>query len=852
MLSVFGGMAAKVGKMTGRTSAPLDQHQVTEHGAVDNAEHGTADNADHGTVGNAEQVAVGNAEHVTLDETIQGNQRNATADPDLGEVVGENALPEIDFARLNFRHYNRMMRRMLVELSASAGGRRVDQNIALFQGLLAARGLPEALYVLRRLDNWPGLTERVRQLPSHAAAQDAAQDTAAQDAAQDTAAQDTAAQDTATLDAAQDTAAQDTAAQDTAAQDTATLDADEEDGAPTHAMFMAPPNATSTSAEWAAWEQVREAQRLKLSPMRAKFLDSLNIDDADDNVTTLDTMKGHLDPVVYKRLSQLGYVKLWKPQRNLITSLKRNSHTITHGCPGMGKSLASAMYAVNAVSAWFNEHPEQRLRRQLPAMPLVVIIVPSHELGVQVLRDCQDIASGKDIDVKIAAAYGGADYAENYWMIEKGCDILVGSPGRITHLLADGAVVFSRTTTIIVDESNSLVSSQNTLRHVNMILYHPSTTEQTMFHFIDVDFTQDAREIVCGLARNAKANSNSIRCTTYGFYVRETIDVDEWWRRIPLLEKEAECVSMVVEEQSKFDSPDATILILVQRKVSTTALADALTTAGVVRVAATSSNESQINRQSIQDSLIRGDIKVVVATYGTFSRGLNIPGLAFIIHYDVPDKLYMYSHSSARVGRDGGRGKIVNFVSTAQDAEVMQSYIDNFMRAKGTSLKVDDETIPWEDKKAARFARAMYNAREPQLTVEQAITEWNVYEAKTVVRMAGRGRYDASGCAAPEIAVPEIAVPEIAVPDIAAPDIAAPDIAAVDGAGGDHGGGNNGRGRGRGRGSRGRGGRGRGGHGAAMLDTVGGDNGRGRGHGGRGRGGRGRGGRGRGGPRNNN
>lgn len=115
---------------------------------------------------------------------------------------------------------------------------------------------------------------------------------------------------------------------------------------------------------------------------------------------------------------------------------------------------------------------------------------------------------------------------------------------------------------------------------------------------------------------------------------------------------------------------DTTILILVQRGISTTTLAETLTSA----VGASSSNDSQLDRQSVQDGLICGSIKVVVATYGTFSRGLNIPGLACILHYDVPDQIHMYSHSSARVGGYGGQGNIVNFVS-AKDGKLMQIYL---------------------------------------------------------------------------------------------------------------------------------------------------------------------------------
>jgi hypothetical protein len=67
---------------------------------------------------------------------------------------------------------------------------------------------------------------------------------------------------------------------------------------------------------------------------------------------------------------------------------------------------------------------------------------------------------------------------------------------------------------IIVDEASAMVLSTSNLRQLNMILYHPSTTEATMANFVDVDFPAEAKNIAHGLARHSKAK-RGVCHTTY-------------------------------------------------------------------------------------------------------------------------------------------------------------------------------------------------------------------------------------------------------------------------------------------------------------------------------------------------
>lgn len=96
------------------------------------------------------------------------------------------------------------------------------------------------------------------------------------------------------------------------------------------------------------------------------------------------------------------------------------------------------------------------------ALPYVLILVPTQELAIQVYSDMTDLAVGTWI--RPAALYGGTSRKEQAAMLARGCDILVGTPGRVMDISSwsyiDGVKTLSlkNLSHIVWDEADELLS----------------------------------------------------------------------------------------------------------------------------------------------------------------------------------------------------------------------------------------------------------------------------------------------------------------------------------------------------------------------------------------------------------
>lgn len=92
------------------------------------------------------------------------------------------------------------------------------------------------------------------------------------------------------------------------------------------------------------------------------------------------------------------------------------------------------------------------------AEPLVLVIVPTRELSVQIFDEARRLCYRSML--RPCVAYGGGPTREQADELRKGCDILIGTPGRLIDFLNRGALLsLSRVRYTIIDEADELVSS---------------------------------------------------------------------------------------------------------------------------------------------------------------------------------------------------------------------------------------------------------------------------------------------------------------------------------------------------------------------------------------------------------
>ena len=83
-----------------------------------------------------------------------------------------------------------------------------------------------------------------------------------------------------------------------------------------------------------------------------------------------------------------------------------------------------------------------------------LIIVPTRELAVQIEREGKVL--GKYLDFKIGSVFGGVGYSDQERMLEKGVDILIGTPGRLIDFSKQGKIRLKDFRFLVIDEADRL------------------------------------------------------------------------------------------------------------------------------------------------------------------------------------------------------------------------------------------------------------------------------------------------------------------------------------------------------------------------------------------------------------
>ena len=92
---------------------------------------------------------------------------------------------------------------------------------------------------------------------------------------------------------------------------------------------------------------------------------------------------------------------------------------------------------------------------ELDGTPRALVVVPTHELAQQVTKDLQVAAA--DIAVRLVSIYGGRPYEEQITKLNKGADVIIGTPGRLIDLHERGNLQLDRVAILVLDEADEML-----------------------------------------------------------------------------------------------------------------------------------------------------------------------------------------------------------------------------------------------------------------------------------------------------------------------------------------------------------------------------------------------------------
>ena len=312
-------------------------------------------------------------------------------------------------------------------------------------------------------------------------------------------------------------------------------------------------------------------------------------------------------------------------------------HVLGRGRTGSGKTIAFAAPTVERLLRLSSKG----VKRAIGRAPRALILAPTRELALQIDRTVQPIA--RSVGLFTTQIYGGVPLGRQIGALERGVDIVIGTPGRIEDLMARGKLDVSQVVISVVDEADHM-SELGFIEPLQRILSATSPDGQRLLFSATLDRGVSAivQEFLPNPAVFEVAGEN-----------QETSTIDH---RV-----------YVVDQRDKRDMVVALArisgktLMFTRTRAFAEELADHLDDYGIPAVSL-HGDLNQARRQRNLDKLTSGRVNVLVAT-DVAARGIHVDDIETVIQVDAPDDFKSYVHRSGRTGRAGKEGVVITLTT---------------------------------------------------------------------------------------------------------------------------------------------------------------------------------------------
>ncbi|MED6109875.1 hypothetical protein PIB30_037532 [Stylosanthes scabra] len=338
---------------------------------------------------------------------------------------------------------------------------------------------------------------------------------------------------------------------------------------------------------------------------------------------------------------ELDVAKLGLPSR-LVDSLSKRG--ITELFPiqtGTGKTLA---FGIPIIKGLTEDEQSSSLRRG--RLPRVLVLAPTRELAKQVEKEIKESAPY----LSTVCVYGGVSYVTQQSALSRGVDVVVGTPGRIIDLINGNSLRLNEVQYLVLDEADQMLAvgfeedvevileklpseRQSMLFSATMPTWVKKLARKYLDNPLTIDLVGDEEE---KLAEGIKLYALSATATS-----KRTILSD-------LISVYAKGGKTIVFTQTKRDADEVSLAL------TNSIMSEAL-----------HGDISQHQRERTLNGFRQGKFTVLVAT-DVAARGLDIPNVDLIIHYELPNDPETFVHRSGRTGRAGKQGTAILMYTSSQ------------------------------------------------------------------------------------------------------------------------------------------------------------------------------------------
>lgn len=336
-------------------------------------------------------------------------------------------------------------------------------------------------------------------------------------------------------------------------------------------------------------------------------------------------MKTHLPLALQEVWQQQGFGLPTAIQQTLYEPMCQGQSFVAISPTGTGKTLAYALPILTRIQS----------NRQLQA----VIVAPSQELGKQIGTVIQQWATPLDVNVQLLL--GGANFKRQQEALKEKPEILVVTPGRFAeHITKTRKLKLHTVQTVVFDEADYLLNQEDA-KAVQQLQKH--FLRDTQYVWVSATYGESLQQLVAqGI--NLYQIDNAVESSTVSHYYLITHNRQK------------------VDQLKRLAQIDGMQAIVFFEQINQVEEVAAKLLYQGIKVSVLHGQLSKQERELALRLFSQGDT-VYLLTTDMAARGLDIPAIPYVIHYNRVDALDTYIHRSGRTGRMNQEGQVLSLVN---------------------------------------------------------------------------------------------------------------------------------------------------------------------------------------------
>lgn len=359
--------------------------------------------------------------------------------------------------------------------------------------------------------------------------------------------------------------------------------------------------------------------------------------------------------VLCKNLEKQGITTPFPIQQLTLPLALKGRDVIGQAKTGTGKTLGFALplltrclelyYAAKHSSPEKSPAKKNQSDSALRGITLALIMLPTRELAQQVHEEIKNVS--RNTPLRVGLFCGGHPMRKQIQTLRRGCEVAVGTPGRLLDLLSQNHLYLDQVEILVLDEADEMLDLGFLDSVESLIKATPVTRQSLLFSAtmpaeiiaLSKRYLRQAIHVQAREENTEQASSTAVKQLVY--------------RCHPL--NKAEVTARILQARNR-----GLTIIFTPTKRKATDVAHDLKCRGFA-VAELHGDLKQITRDRALAGFRKNKIDVLVAT-DVAARGIDVEEVTHVINYQCPDSAKTYIHRVGRTGRAGKEGIAITFV----------------------------------------------------------------------------------------------------------------------------------------------------------------------------------------------